>query len=183
MPYYSEYDGESLLVPSELRGYRCWRLTADDDYADNLQLYPIYADLSPAWLAKKRSVAGCDRSLRGTIDHFGAPPSRACDCGFYATYLPRLYAGHLPRVWESYGGKRRAFIHGSILASGRTILGTKGFRTQYARVEALFGWRARRIAEYYGVPWYLTHGKFLKAHPPQDVSAFLGETKDRGSRR
>lgn len=182
MSHYSDYDGQSLLVPSELRGYRCWRLTAADDYADSLQLYPIHADLSPAW-PQRRSVAACDRSLSGAVDHLGAPPSRTCKCGFYATYLPRLYASHLPEIWQFYGDKRRVFIHGSILASGRIILGTKGFRAQYARVEALFGWRARKVADYYGVPWYLTHGKFLKAHPPQDVSAFLGETKDRGSRR
>jgi hypothetical protein len=45
-------------------------------------------------------------------------------------------------------------IYGSIKATGTVIIGTKGFRAQYAEIEALAGPDAEPYAKYYDVPWF-----------------------------
>lgn len=171
-----DYDSLGLMVvPSELRGYRCWRLDRNND----LDLYPIHADLSPPW-PRRRATASCDQELAGHMrrEHLNnSTPVASCLCGFYASHQPTGYEGHMPRIWEGFRGKRHAFVHGTMIATGRVILGTRGFRSEYGRVEALWGIRARQVATYYNVPWFLTRKEFLKHYPPHDVSALLESQK------
>lgn len=174
-----EYDGDERVVPAALRGYRCWRLNEDNP----IELFPLHADCSPPW-PRRRATATCDKGLVDYQKYLSPggykrvhadrpPPVRACSCGFYATYGPEDYLDHLPRAWDAFDGKRHVFIHGSITASGRIRLGTKGFRSQYAQVEALWGWRSYFIARYYAVPWFLTRRAFLKQFPPHSVASLL----------
>lgn len=64
---------------------------------------------------------------------------------------------------------------GSIKASGRILLGTKGFRAEKAEVEALWGRGTKRLAEFYGVPWLPNKAEFLEAFPPPNVDELILE--------
>jgi hypothetical protein len=105
---------------------------------------------------------GCgsyDEQLARRLDQFSRLlahqiPSNGPDCktcGFYALHNLRQFreavAGHM------YIGPA-ATIYGSIKATGAVIIGTKGFRAQYAEIEALAGPNAEPYAKYYDVPWF-----------------------------
>lgn len=55
-----------------------------------------------------------------------------CDCGFYAYFAPQIEVGS-----ETYTRPTGSYTIGVIEAYGRTIVGTKGFRAQRARILAL----------------------------------------------
>jgi len=154
-------DGPDLVV-GELRGYRQFDLRDDG-------LYPrVHAEAGP-WHGRLER-AGC----------FVAPeheaPVSGCTCGLYAWYLPGS-ATVAP-------GPASAVV----AASGRCILGDRGFRAAAARIEAValpghVGWnpwaaaRARRMlaASYPDTRVYATARRMIRDHPPQDVSG-LGIT-------
>ena len=144
------------LVPGELRGYRQFLLLTDG-------LYPVVHWAAGRW-EPGRHAARC--STGATHD----APARDCTCGFYGWYDPSGTAG-------SYGGAKAV-----IAASGRIVLGDRGFRSGVARVEAValpvpLRWqprgstRARRmLAERYpDVPVYRSARAMVRAHPPHDV--------------
>lgn len=171
-----------LIVPAGLRGYRCWRLANREEgkrfprRAEDARLFPVHADTSPPW-EPRRMTASCDKELAGRHErrkHADVrSPVKDCACGFYATYEPRAYRDHLPQIWDMYEGKDHAFVHGSIIATGRVILGSRGFRAEYAQIEALWGLLTAGVARFYGVPWFRTHRAFVKHYPRHDVSALL----------
>ncbi|HEU0101028.1 MAG TPA: hypothetical protein VFR07_01765 [Mycobacteriales bacterium] len=144
------------LVPGELRGYRQFLLLQDG-------LYPVVHWAAGRW-EPGRQVARC--SAGGDHD----VPARDCACGFYGWYDPSGTTG-------SYGGATAV-----IAASGRIVLGDRGFRAGRARVEAvalpmLLRWqprgaaRARRLlAEVYpDVQVYRSPRAMLRHYPPDDV--------------
>jgi hypothetical protein len=111
---------------------------------------------------KNCQCGGCpsyDEQLARALDQFSRLlahqiPSNGPDCkacGFYALHNLRQFreavAGHM------YIGPA-ATIYGSIKATGTVIIGTKGFRAQYAEIEALAGPNAEPYAKYYDVPWF-----------------------------
>lgn len=55
-----------------------------------------------------------------------------CDCGFYAYFAPQIDVGT-----ETYTRPSGVYSTGVIEAYGRTIIGTKGFRAERARVLAV----------------------------------------------
>lgn len=175
-----QYDGRGdVVIPDALRGYRSWRL----DHPTG-SLFPVHADCTARWRTR-RMTAICDNELSLTLDRKPHPGERApaadCTCGFYATYDHVMYRQHLPKPWDFYRGKPRRFVHGSVLASGRIILGEWGFRAQYAKIEALWGIDSWSIAKAYGVPWVRTRDAFLKQYPAPDVSGLLNDIE--GSQR
>lgn len=157
------YDGKDTVVPGFLRGYRCWRY---DRYT--LELYPIHVDLGP-WSGGHLRAACYDPR------HHEEAPVAYCRCGIYATYNPKDYRSQQPSFWHINDG---TFVHGSIKATGRVILGEIGFRAEEAKVEAVWGLRARAIASLYEVPWFLTQGRLLKHFPPHNMETLLEENPD-----
>lgn len=187
---YSQREHE--LIPGFLRGYRMWNWYPHD-----------------GWLAPSLNFSGRLTSLARM--HTWTPgvqaalclpnrnhsaPLRHCTCGFYATYagMPHDYSG---------------IFEGSIRATGRVILGQRGFRAQTAEVEALcFGYgpsagrlamsrylatvgynvkpdfdvdaAAKALSEMYQVPFFANRQELLKAFPPQDVSHLI-ETEEIGA--
>jgi hypothetical protein len=172
------YEGRGeMLVPGSLRGYRCWRLTKGDD----VDLFPLHADCSASWARRRRMTASCDNELRepeANAHYAEDSPATNCTCGFYATYDPVSYLAHMPKPWNYFNGKQQVFVHGSIRASGRIILGDWGFRAQYAEVEALWGPHGKAPALNYDVPWFRTRDSFLRQYIRHDVSDLLRERRE-----
>lgn len=150
------------LVVGELRGYRQF------DLRDH-RLYPrVHAKAGP-W-------HGSTQRARCIITREHEAPVAGCTCGLYAWYLPgsaTVAVGPASAV---------------VAASGRCILGDRGFRAAAARIEAValpgyLLWspraaaRARRMlaTSYPGTRVYATARQMIRHHPPQDVSG-LGIT-------
>ena len=150
------------LVAGELRGYRQFDLRDDG-------LYPrVHAEAGP-W-------DGSVHRARCVMRRDHQAPASGCTCGLYAWYLPGSATVAL--------GPASAVV----AASGRCILGDRGFRAASARIEAValpghLIWspraaaRAKRMlkASYPGARVYATARQMIRDHPPQDVSA-LGIT-------
>ena len=154
-------DGPALVV-GELRGYRQFDLRKDG-------LYPrVHVEHGP-W-HERLEWARC------VVVPGHAAPVSGCTCGLYAWYLPGS-ATVAP-------GPASAVV----AASGRCILGDRGFRAAAARIEAVAlpghllwnPWAVRRAtrmltARYPDTTVYATARRMLRQHPPQDVSG-LGIT-------
>lgn len=112
-----EYAKEELLIPSTVLGYRQW------SWKDK----GLYSYGGSTW-DKGSLTSVCKRfiSLEGQVEEHSSPQID-CSCGIYAHYLPL----------ESY--EREGNIFGVIEASGRLLMGTKGFRAEKARIVALAG--------------------------------------------
>jgi hypothetical protein len=154
-------DGPALVV-GELRGYRQFDLRHDG-------LYPrVHVQAGP-WdgrLEHARCVVAPEHQ----------PPVPGCTCGLYAWYLAGSATVAL--------GPASAVV----AASGRCVLGDRGFRAAAARIEAVaLPWhvivnpwaaaRARRMlaTRYPDTRVYAAAHRMLRDHPPQDVSG-LGIT-------
>lgn len=150
-------DNGPALVVGELRGYRQFDLHRDG-------LYPrVHVQAGP-WhgqLERARCLV--------TPEH--ESPAPGCKCGLYAWYLPGSATVAL--------GPASAVV----AASGRCILGDRGFRAAAARIEAValpghVSWnpwtvaRARRMlaTRYPGTAVYATARRMIRDHPPQDLS-------------
>ena len=156
------HDHGPTLVVGELRGYRQFDLHHDG-------LYPrVHAEAGP-WPGR------LERAWCAVAPEHDAPVS-GCTCGLYAWYLPGSATVAL--------GPASAVV----AASGRCILGDRGFRAAAARIEAValpghLEWRpwaaapARRMlaANYPDTQVYATARRMIRDHPPQDVGA-LGIT-------
>lgn len=156
------HDPGPALVVGELRGYRQFDLRPDG-------LYPrVHAEAGP-WQGSLHRAA-----CVVTPEH--QAPVSGCTCGLYAWYLPGSATVGV--------GPASAVV----AASGRCVLGDRGFRAAAARIEAvaLPGYllvtprsaaRVRRmLAESYpGTRVYATARRMIRDHPPQDVSG-LGIT-------
>jgi hypothetical protein len=153
---------DPTLVVGELRGYRQFDLRDDG-------LYPrVHAEAGPWHGSLQRACCLVTREHQA--------PASECLCGLYAWYLPGSATVALGPV------------SAVVAASGRCILGDRGFRAAAARIEAvalpgyLVGrpWeyaRVRRMlaARYPSTRVYATTRRMIRDHPPQDVSA-LGIT-------
>lgn len=162
-------DHGPTLVVGELRGYRQFELRNDG-------LYPlVHAELGPWRGSSQRACCVV------TPEH--EAPVSGCTCGLYAWYLPGSATVAL--------GPASAVV----AASGRCILGDRGFRAAAARIEAValpghLVWRpgaavrARRmLAESYPrTRVYGTARRMIRDYPPQEVSG-LGITPPRDRSR
>jgi hypothetical protein len=144
------------LVPGELRGYRQFELRPDG-------LYPLAKATFGPWggaCEEARCAAGADHPA----------PSADCRCGLYGWYHPGSATVPLGPV------------SAVVAASGRCVLGDRGFRAARARIEAVslpaaVRWNpranagARRmLAERYpDTRVYRSTRAMLRDHPPHDV--------------
>jgi hypothetical protein len=145
------------LVVGELRGYRQFDLGHDG-------LYPrVHVELGP-W-------HGSSERARCVVTPEHEAPASGCTCGLYAWYLPGSATVGLGPV------------SAVVAASGRCILGDRGFRAAAARIEAValpahLLWSPRAVARtrrmlaatYPNTRVYATAHQMIRHHPPQDVS-------------
>ena len=156
------HDHGPALVAGELRGYRQFDLRDDG-------LYPRVHAEAGRWRGSLQRA-----SCVFTPEH--EAPASGCTCGLYAWYLPGSATVAL--------GPASAVV----AASGRCILGDRGFRAAGARVEAValpgyLLWnprafvRVRRMlaTSYPGTRVYVTARHMIRDHPPHDLGA-LGIT-------
>lgn len=134
---YSDFEIPDGITP--LVGYRGWMVKGDS-------LFSCHRDVE--WMVGESLVSECLRpQQRGRDDrdniltlppkHYWSPHID-CTCGIYAL-------NDYPKLWENREGKRRATtkpwpheaITGLIHGWGRIIVGTKGFRAEYAKPIAL----------------------------------------------
>jgi hypothetical protein len=148
-----QFSGKEVpLVPGGLRGYREWTVTADGLRAVNFGYI---------W-GPGVNVARCmGRWITPGPPMRHEAPDAGCACGLYARY-------------ELVGCSLNAT--GVIEASGRVILGTRGFRAEKAKIVAL----CIEDDVYKHPPWDPSIQVFdripdmLEAFPPQDVSELIG---------
>lgn len=86
-------------------------------------------------------------------------PKKGCSCGFY------MYWG-LEQLHDAAADKR---VYGVVEGWGRTIIGTKGFRCQYAHIRALCvpgaAWiTRRRLGKQWAVPVYASVPAMIASH-------------------
>lgn len=91
-------------------------------------------------------------------------PRLDCSCGFYASYT----YDHLLLAQQS--GATSEGILGVVEASGKIVLGTRGFRAEKMRILALSG--DNHIGTFVGgsIPVYNVIDTMLEKYPPDDVS-------------
>lgn len=111
-----DYSSESVtLVPGFLRGFRAWGLGFQFDQPTLVGA----VQTSFAW-QPGRNEANCPV---GPFSSNHSSPSPKCACGFYA------------RFDEEHG---YIGVKGIVKVTGDIVLGTKGFRAQYAEIEAFY---------------------------------------------
>lgn len=192
-----EYAGQSpQLVPEAMRGYRFWRYERGATR--------IKGQYNGEWERLKPLEAACKANTYTYLGGFQEDedlnhevPSENCTCGIYARYVIDGHITNPSLVWNAL------YIVGSIKATGKTLLGSRGFRTAKAEIEAFvdIGLNypeddkfTKVLAENYGVPFYEDPKKFLEDFPPANLSAlgiayneyphsFRGQTYTAGGRR
>lgn len=150
---------ERQVVPGALRGYRQWFV--EPGVILKAMNFPYHWTRGP-------NLAICQNQFL----HFNEPkhqvPTRSCTCGFYALHGPA----------ELNTGPHVNIVNGVIKAYGNVVLGTQGFRAQYAEVEALVarggGLLLREaLAQVYQVPVFPTWNELLEQFPPIPVGELL----------
>lgn len=179
-----------LLVPGTLRGYRAWRM---DDRGRLWSIHSAWpgAESEDFWTTA-RYEAQCRIDMM-RLPSFAWPlipqsssdrptytcspaPGRDCKCGIYASYNAYDYRHSVPKFWhEDESGRGNYFVHGCVKATGRMVLAVKGFRAQYAQIEALWGWGSRWVARKHDIPWFMTQRSFLNRYPSSTLSEILPE--------
>ena len=133
------------IVP--LLGYREWALSRDGEGAPQLRslFHPT------AWPADRPLRAACLRPMiwhgRSAREHRGVPDVR-CECGIYA-----FRDAGFDTLRGAEGPKARGIVRGW----GRFVLGTSGWRCEFARIVAVLLddedlATSREIARRYEVP-------------------------------
>lgn len=114
---YAGFGGsDPKLTIEPVRGWRCWVVSGDLDSPHLKAMswpYEWTVDVNTARCLKQ--AAPCDY------------PSKNCGCGFYGYHAREYY--NQPSDYH-----RQFWIQGLIEGWGRTIIGNKGFRCQFAKI-------------------------------------------------
>jgi hypothetical protein len=164
-------DAGRPLVPGALRGYRTWRLFDRGADVPDGRL-PLTS------VSRRRVVWG--RTLLARCEPFHPPdpaapplsddeddhpaPQDGCTCGIYGWYDP------------ADTGMVSARVFGVVEASGRVLMGERGFRAERATIKAVVtrNRRAAAACEQAGIAVYKRRRHLLRDHPPEDLSSLLG---------
>ena len=119
MPRGEYSNNEVTLVPGFLRGFRAWGLGLFNDAPTLTGTIQTGYVWQPG-----RNEADCLVRSYGGRGIVHPCPSPKCSCGLYARYLDRHH--------------RYVGVTGIIKVTGDIVLGTAGFRAQYAEIEALY---------------------------------------------
>lgn len=163
-----DYKGNDLLILDSVIGYRQW----------NWDNYRLQSMKPGSWT---------NGSLTAECHHFSVidspekhrSPDLDCTCGIYAHYLPI----------ESYE-RQNSNVFGVVEASGKILMGTKGFRAEKVKILALSSlggcspWfeskkpavpeATRRVIDFctsIGVPYFPTVEKMVHEFPQKDLSS------------
>lgn len=173
-----DYKGNELLILESVRGFKQWTWNKDRKL---VSMFP--ADWSNGSLTSECSRYELDKDKSSAIHR---SPDQNCTCGVYAHYLPL----------ESYEKKRNS-IFGVVEASGKILMGTKGFRAEKARVVALAGYgpcnqffeNTEKTRGVYpedvvdfctsiGVPYFPTVNQMVFEFPQTDLSSLGVSTEE-----
>lgn len=119
-----------------------------------------------------------------TQTHPSGPPVAACDCGYYGLYdLPRIRDRMVGFSWEigvESSGARHGLVFGVAQAHGRVVIGTQGWRAEYARpLVVLWGDEADRDARLaallarYAIPVVRSVDALVREWGPDDLERDL----------
>jgi hypothetical protein len=184
--------GEPLLVPGALRGYRTWETMAR--HPDSQSAIGLYALTGPAWEVETEAfcrkldvVCNCKPCTENALQRQDHPsPDGRCTCGIYGYYSPEFIThNEFPIIVGFFG---------VIEASGKVLLGTKGFRAQRARIVAVAPWAsptegnilfqadldrtAKRIKEDTNIAVFPTFDNLLDAYPPEDFESLIENVRE-----
>lgn len=167
------------LVPGALRGYRTWRPAGRRTHVPEGTLpltsvtrrrvvWPpvLVARCAPSPVGRRGAPAPGSDDEPEPEDHHA--PQTGCDCGIYAWYAPDD-----TRILH-------ARVFGAVEASGLVLMGERGFRAEKVRIRAV-ATRHRRVAAACaaaGIPVYRRRSDLVRDHPPEDLSALLGDGED-----
>lgn len=163
-----DYKGTEYMILESVLGFRQWSWLRNS----------LIGTMAVDW-NKGSLEAVCKRySTREEEEVFHSSPDAECQCGIYAHYLPL----------ESYPSRYGVF--GVVEASGRILMGTRGFRTEKAKIVALAGFgevnqwfeverpgdpdTTRGIIDFatsIGVPYFPTVEKMVQEFPQKDLSS------------
>jgi hypothetical protein len=121
-----------------VRGYRWWRVGPGG------WLLSPWREAKPWPRQPERARCLTTRRLFGwrqADDHPDGPPDPGCHCGFYGLHrYPAQSTGPTQFVWNLDTGSSGsgAMLLGIAEASGRVVVGTHGWRAEYARPRALY---------------------------------------------
>lgn len=187
-----EYSGHETLIPGTLRGFRTFRIhlssqiewVGDEPYwswdesallsndkTKIVQIVNLMATTRDKIWKPGINRAECDASNQLRFSRHETP-SLSCTCGFYATY---------DLSFPFYGA---AVVVAAIEASGKIILGTRGFRAQNAKVVAVapaYPYREDNpsrlhideIGKRYTAPVFRDSSELYHNYPPSDVSELV----------
>jgi hypothetical protein len=172
-------DAGRPLVPGSLRGYRTWwHTTRRAAVPDGMLPLTSVTRRQIVWATTMsarcvpRVSAGSEPGPAALPDDHPAPRA-GCNCGIYGWYAP------------DDAGILSASVFGAIEASGRVLIGERGFRAERARITAM-ATRNRRVAAACtraGIAVYRRRRDLLRDHPPDDLSSLLGDrSRDQADR-
>jgi len=163
-----DYSSNEILITTKILGYRQW-------YWKDNKLSSLYQ----TYWNNGSHISKCQKSVQNQeeAENHGSPREN-CTCGIYAHYLPL----------ESYDRKDNVF--GTVEASGKIIMGTKGFRAEKVRITSLSGFgtstqwfeTAEKTRGIYpealvdfctsiGVPYFPTVKQMIHEFPQEDLSS------------
>lgn len=173
---------EIELVVGSLRGYRWWRVGQGGWLVSPWRGRERWGpSLNRARCLFRRRLMRWETSRR--IHPSGAPVA-ACDCGYYGLYdLPRIRDRMVGLGWEigvGSSGARHGLVFGVAQAHGRVVIGTQGWRAEYARPLVLL-WgpeaepdaRLTAILERYRIPVVRSMVTLVREWGPDDLERDL----------
>lgn len=165
MNLHSMCSGEpAALVPGGLRGYRMWNVRGALLTAISHSVDWTVPDLTATCQRQTDFRFYFDKRTGKDARPPHVVPSETCTCGIYGWYRPddvRLHQGE---------------VFGAVEATGLTLLGDFGFRTEKARIVAL-ATDYEPLQHYWthrGVPVFDTREALLREFPQQDVRELIG---------
>jgi hypothetical protein len=121
-----------------LRGFRWWRVGLGG------WLFSPWRESRPWARTRNRATCLASRRLFGWSEASSHPrgaPDEGCQCGFYGLHeYPFRHHGPVRFVWEldtDFSGSG-GLVLGVAEASGRVLLGTNGWRAEFAAPQALY---------------------------------------------
>jgi hypothetical protein len=155
---------EPESYPGVLRGYR--------HFGKGVSLRSVHSDFDYSQITEDQwweSKCGTGKSWQPKEDH--ETPASTCQCGFYVNYYPI----------NSFYDKKADEVNprGVVEASGRMVLGTKGFRAQKLRLIALtpISWGLGSYVQE-SFPWvklYNNVEEMYEDFPQDDLTSLIGE--------
>lgn len=98
-------------------------------------------------------------------------PSQDCECGFYSAYSPEGLKG-APGLPNDPTLLRWNYVVGAVKASGRVLLGSKGFRAERMKVLGLVSGTGNQPVT--DIPIWESLTDLMWQFPPQNVTELLG---------